>query len=79
MSIEKGRYQIHESAKYYGKFVVIDTHTNEEYPFYNLASARGWIRDQKSKPEQPTQCEYCGSTPCGCTKEEIHWRVWGDK
>ncbi len=79
MSIKKGRYRIYESAKHYGKFVVIDTHTNEEHPFYNLASARTWVREKKSNPDEPLKCEYCEIAPCACTKEEVYWRVWGDK
>jgi len=49
MSEKKERYQIFESSKHYGKFVVIDTHTNEEHPFYNLASARSFARERNKK------------------------------
>jgi len=47
MADKKGRYQIHESSKHYGKFVVIDTQTKKEHPFYNLTSARAFVKDRE--------------------------------
>ena len=40
------RYRIKESEKYFGKYTVVDTVTQEVRDFYNLASARTWIKDQ---------------------------------
>ncbi len=79
MSEDQKRYQIHESSKIIGAYIVIDTYLNKEHKFYNLASARKWVRTQKSNPEIPLECEHCETSPCTCTEEEKHWRIWGDK
>jgi len=47
--VESSRYQIRESSKYYGKYVVVDTLTNEVYEFYNLASAVTFIKKQNKE------------------------------
>ncbi len=51
MSEKEERYQIFESSKHYGKFVVIDTHTKEKHPFYNLSSAIAFAREKNKKNE----------------------------
>ena len=79
MSEGEKRYQIYESSKIIDAYIVIDTHLNKEHRFHNIASARKWIRDEKSKPETGYTCEHCESTPCVCTDDEIQWRAWGDK
>lgn len=41
------RYEIRESKRFFGKFVVVDTKTNTVYQFYNLNSARTFIKERK--------------------------------
>ena len=79
MSEDEKRYQIYESSKIIGAYVVVDTHLNEEHRFHNFSSARKWVRTQKSKPVVPVRCDHCEASPCTCTEEEKYWRIWGDK
>lgn len=44
--MKSNRYKIYESEKYFGKYTVIDTYTDKKYDFYNLSSARNWIKQQ---------------------------------
>ena len=41
------RYEIRESKRFFGKFVVVDTKTSKVYKFYNLKSARTFIKERK--------------------------------
>ncbi len=48
MSVEK-RFQVRNSQKHYGKYVVVDTQTGEVWSFHNLASARSWAKEQNKE------------------------------
>lgn len=67
MSKEK-RYIILECTKYWGSFIVIDTKTDKEIRFKNLASARTHIRMREK--EELKFCDTCGCDPCDC-----HWGI----
>lgn len=41
------RYVIIESSKFRGAYIVLDTETMEETPFYNLISAKTYLRSTK--------------------------------
>ena len=55
MSKEK-RYIILECTKYWGSFIVIDTKTDKEIRFKNLASARTHIRMREKEELHKAQC-----------------------
>ena len=48
MSVEK-RFQVRNSQKYYGKYVVVDIQTGEVWSFHNLASARAWAKEENKE------------------------------
>jgi len=49
MSKEEKRFQIRNSEKHYGKYVVLDVKTGEIWRFHNLASARSWAKEQNKE------------------------------
>ena len=46
------KYQIKESKKYYGKYIVVDTEKGEEYEFHNLQSARDFIKKKRMAKDE---------------------------
>ena len=72
MSEGEKRYQIYESSKIIDAYIVIDTHLNKEHRFHNIASARKWIRDEKSKPLLNVQYKFerLGKTTIACRVQD---------
>jgi len=48
------RYEIRESKKFYGKYVVVDLLLCQVHEFYNIASARTFIKDRTAANEKQT-------------------------
>jgi hypothetical protein len=52
MSDKQERYVIHESSLFLGSYSVLDQETMEEVPFYNLASARSYLKNIEEKQDK---------------------------
>ena len=52
MSDKQKRYVIYESSFFLGSYAVLDQETMEEMPFYNLASAKSYLKKKEEEQDK---------------------------
>ncbi len=66
MSNNKKRFIVAESKKHYGRYVVIDTNTDEVHRFHNLSTAKKFAIEKNQSQIDNQCCTACDCDPCDC-------------